>query len=109
MAKTYSCEITEKRIVALDGSFQCQNPACRFASPMRIWGEGEGKRTHHSNPTMWENARPITELPASVKIEAKKEAEANAWACARQRYGVVRCPRCVPAARVAWARFAVPA
>jgi hypothetical protein len=106
MAKSYHCEITAKRVVALDGHFQCQNPACGYASPMRVWGEGDAKRTHSSYATMWQNAQQITEIPASVKIEAKKEAEAKAWASAQQRYGVVRCPRCVPGSVVQWAQFA---
>jgi hypothetical protein len=102
--KSYHLDITEKRVVALDAHFQCQNPACRFASPMRIWGEGEAKRTHSSYPGWTEGAKPITEIPAAMKTEAKIEAEAQAWGIARQRYSIVRCPRCTPGS-LPWVQF----
>jgi hypothetical protein len=72
---------------------------------MRVWGEGMAKRTVRSTPSMFENARPITEIPAQVKAEAKKAAEASAWAIAQQRYATVKCPRCVRGAAVAWVQF----
>lgn len=74
---------------------------------MRVWGEAQASRTIHSRIGMWENARPITEIPAPIKAEAKREAEMKAWDSARQRTAIVKCPRCLPNSVAPWAQFAV--
>src|SRR5689334_18072353 len=83
----HHCDINTTRRVALDGHFECKT--CGFRAPMRVWGIGQAKRTMSSRMGLWHDARPITAIPASLKVEAKKEAEQRAWTSAQERFAAV--------------------
>jgi hypothetical protein len=105
VARSYTYELTVRRMVALDGDFTCRN--CGFASPYRVFGQGEAKRHKTQGATMWENAKPITEIPSGLKAEAHKEAEARAWDRARALTQQVVCPRCTRGQVPPFLQFAV--
>ena len=86
--RVYTLETKADRTVCLDGSFQCPNPACGYASPFRAWGRGVASdKVRGDSPTI--------RLPGATRMAVKRIAEQNAWGDAQRKYNQVTCPRCM--------------
>src|SRR5258708_31360897 len=105
MARLHYIEITFKRQLAVDAHYQC--PRCGFASPVRVWGTAEAKKTVTSPPGLFTNSQPVREHAAAVRAEGKREAEARAVEYATKTYQSIACPRCAPGQQNPYVQFAV--
>ncbi len=88
MARRYYLETKAQRQVALDGFYQCKNPACGYASPVRVWGTGAATKSGPSGHVMPDH------IPYAVKVAAKLQAEGLAWDHAKKSFASLTCPRC---------------